>query len=219
MTDAQIRQFGLEYTGRFYASYFAVVTDNTNFDDRGQLTVKPTDISGATANPILVYQKGFISKGMGIHWIPEKGDIVFIEFRKGFNRSPYWTGSFYAKGEKPRGLTKDDIAFTFPDGTQIKNDHKKHVLEIKHKGGYTVTLDEDGIVSGKDKPLSIDSKGLQWDSDPLLKGPITKDQISSLADMVEILSSALTSFGVPTDGAIKPLIAKLRVDINNLYTT
>lgn len=218
--SAFIRRFGLEPFDRFYGIYLAIVVKNSEFGDRGKLTVKPTDITGATARPVHVYQKGLISKGMGVHWVPEVGDIVFLEFRKGDGSLGYWTGSFYAEGEKPTGLTDKDIAFTFPDGTVVKNNHEDKVLTITHTDGWVITIDSDGLLLEGDNKLEVSKKGLKFNGDTLLKGPDTVDTLTAIGDILELLSTGVgATAGAPVVTTLQPILQKYKLDIKNLQTT
>ena len=216
----KIRRQGLEFTGRYYGTYMAIVIENKDFADRGKLVVRPSDISGVVNFGLECYYKGIVGKGMGVHWVPSKGDVVFIEFRRGNKAMAYWSHSFYARKEKPEGLGLNDIGFTFPDGTFVSNNHEENTLTIKHMDGSEVVVSTDGVSIGKSKPITIGDKGLKYNGEYLLKGPATVSELSSLADMIQLISDGLSATaGYTVVPAIKALLIPYKVDIKNLDTT
>jgi hypothetical protein len=200
MTAQEIRRFGIEAAGRFYGTYMGIVEDNSEYNNRGKLSVRVIDAVGPRNIIIPAYHKGVVGKGMGLHWVPEVGDVVFVEFRKGQSVYPYWSHSFYAKGDKKDSFTKDDIAFLFPGGTYIKNNHKDGILEIVHKSGYTYKIDDQGISQGKDKLQTITEAGLKWEDSNLTKSEVVEQSFKDVLDIVNAVTTALSTL-VPGLGA------------------
>jgi hypothetical protein len=219
MTAQEIRRFGIEAAGRFYGTYMAVVEDNSEYNTRGKLRVRVIDVVGPRQISAIAYYKGVVGKGMGLHWVPKVGEVVFVEFRKGLMAYPFWSHSFYAKGEKNDEFTADEIAFTFPDGTYVKNNHKDNALEIVHKSGYSYQVDDSGISQGNEKKQSITSRGLQWDDEHLAKSSAVEQSFNDVIDIINTVSSAMDSIIPGFSGTLKPFILKLKQDIKNLPTT
>jgi len=216
----QIRKYGLEFTGRYYGIYMSIVLDNSEFSDRGKLTVKPVDATGTRATSLICFQKGLVSEGMGVHWVPRKGDVVWVEFRKGNPGKAYWTDSFYAKGEKKDTMGTDDIGFQFPDGSFVKNNHKDSILTIHHKQGWDIVIDNEGVHVNGDKTLGLTKAGLKYQSEPLLKGPASQSELSLLADMVKVISTGLNATqGAAVVPALEALLQTYKANLDNLYTT
>ncbi len=199
---SHIRRFGLEFTQRYYGTYLAVVIDISEIADEGKLHLKVTDITGPTNKTILAYQKGLVSKDMGIHWVPAVGDIVWVEFRKGNPLYPYWEGSFYAKKERPKTkLTPDDIGFIFPDGTIAYNNSKDGIFKVLHSSG---------------KEISISKDGFMYNEDNLLKGPDTHKALEEIQTSLQEIVLSLPT-GIATPKLIES-IAKYTIDIQDLLT-
>jgi len=194
----RIRRFGMEFMGRYYGTYMAIVLDNSDFQDRGKLTVRVSDISGAVNRRTTCFYKGLAGDQTGLHWVPPVGDIVFIEYRGGSPQEPYWVSSYFSKGSKPGEFTPDDVAFTFSDGTVIRNNSQDKELIIKHCSGTTIKLSDKTI--SLDGRVSLDSEGLKFKDSNLIDGEFTNTSLNDLSkgllNILVVLAS--TGYSDPT---------------------
>lgn len=101
---------GLEYFGRFYSTYEAVVTHVDDPEKLGRIRVqckkvgnqRPPEIWAYPAFPGAGNQRGFF-------WPPEVGDFVWVAYPNGkIDGPPVYFGGWYAKGELPDELGYGD---------------------------------------------------------------------------------------------------------------
>lgn len=113
--------YGLESIGKYYSSYRGYVLDNVDEENLGRIKVKIPSITRNQEHPSWAYPKTQIGgKNYGLHVLPRKGDIVWIEFEHGDTRFPIWSFGHRAKNELPEEFSSPKIyGFKTPSGQII----------------------------------------------------------------------------------------------------
>jgi hypothetical protein len=133
---------GMEYFGRYYSSYRAYVVENEDPDGMNRIKVVIPQITRNSTHARWAYAKNQISgDGYGIHALPQKGDLVFIEFEFGDVKFPMWTFGHYYKGKKPTEFDSPlKYGFKTPAGQIILIDDTEDVQKIIFNGGVNEGL-------------------------------------------------------------------------------
>lgn len=144
----KLREFGLEYFGRYYSFYRGFVHSVDDPENLGRIQVIVPEVFGK--NPITkwAWPKGMMAgNGYGSFVIPKKGDPVYVSFEKGSTRFPVWEYGWYTKGNAPKNADTSSYSFETPSGHKIifKEDGE---VEIMHQNGFKVKLIEDGVFIG-----------------------------------------------------------------------
>jgi len=146
----KIQKYGLEYFNLYYGAYRGIVFDNEDPRNQGRLKINIPQVYGDTESD-WVTGRGIISgKGHGVHWIPSKGDPVFVSFENGNARFPVWEYGWWLKDANPANSPNEYLLMT-PEGNYLKLDDDNNRVTIKTKDGNVVEMDSDGIFIGNSK--------------------------------------------------------------------
>lgn len=97
-----LNEDGAQAFGRFYSIYKGVVESNEDPQFLGRLQVKIPSVHGDDVPTTWVPSKGMPSGvGIGMFMVPQKGDIVWIQFEEGDPRFPVWDYGPWAAGKVP----------------------------------------------------------------------------------------------------------------------
>lgn len=155
---------GLERFNLYYSNYRAIVYDNNDKDgyNRVQLIVPQFDKTIPYAT--WAWPKGnFAGNNYGINMLPQKGDLVWVEFEHGNRNYPIWSHAYFTKAEKPKEfdspntyglktpygftvLLKDDakvLSITTPAKLSMEFDDNKGTVVIKNSKGNIYQFGED----------------------------------------------------------------------------
>lgn len=154
-----IQQYGLEYLRRYYSLYRAVVMDNKDPDHLNRLLVRIPAV-----NPDLeVWALPKNTNGGSVQYgtkgiLPSIGEVVWIEFEKGYPLKPVWDYHGWAKGEVPKELEAyDRIGVITPYGNKIYLEDESGTLNLyirnkinihiqNSKNNISFEMDNDKIV-------------------------------------------------------------------------
>jgi hypothetical protein len=147
---------GLEYFGLYYSKYRAFVYDNNDPDGCGRLRLIIPLVDELTPLKTWALPTGmFGGEDYGSHILPQKGDLVWVEFEMGKLKNPIWSFSYFGKGEKPSEFDSPNVyGFKSPKGHVVKIDDNKNTIQIIQKDGISVLIDnnkfsliqKDGII-------------------------------------------------------------------------
>lgn len=155
---ADMFKLGLERFGLYYSVYMAYVEDNEDPEGYGRLKLRIPIVTGKNVYNYWAWPRSnFAGKGYGMQCIPQKGDLVRVEFELGNPRLPIWSYGYFAKKdgekEKPEELKEvTNFWFKTPSGHLVELDDKEGSEEIRitHKDGYKHIIKTNEIFSGSD---------------------------------------------------------------------
>lgn len=125
-------RYGLEYFGRFYGTYRAFVANNEDPENMNRLqliipTLNPTAIDETWAWP----QNVMGGKNYGTQLLPQKGDMVWVNFENGDPDYPTWKHAGYGEDELPEEFSSTrHYGFKTPGGTLLLINDNKDQEEI-----------------------------------------------------------------------------------------
>lgn len=155
---------------KYYGLYQGVVTNIKDPEKRGRIKVKCPDVLGgetesAWCDPLVTvaYDNG------GDFCIPEKDELVWLQFIAGDANKPVWLGGWWQKNKSPLGSNYSDVdkvriisyadcTITLKNGTiNINVGEGVCDLKIEHN---QVTVDGDLVVKGKVSANSVVASGV-----------------------------------------------------------
>lgn len=186
-----ILQYGLEFIGLHYGSYRAFVIDNDDPDNMSRLQLRIPHINELTDDSTWAWPKGLHgSNGNGSQLLPQKGDMVWVEFEYGNPDYPVWSFAGYAENEKPSEFkTPKHYGFKTPKGSIVLINDNKDEEEILVK----LNSNLDYIRINKDL-LELEAKliklGKDGDEQAVL-GNTLNDKLDLILDEIDKLHQAL----------------------------
>ena len=145
----KIQKYGLEYLGRYYSRYRAVVINNNDPNNINRLLVNIPGVQGG----IKVWARsgsfnGSIKSGFR-YLTPLVGEIVWVEFEGGDPMKPIWHYHTWGVDEVPDELKDNDrIGIVTPSGNKIYLVEKDGTLHIEVKGDFTINSSKIIMQSG-----------------------------------------------------------------------
>jgi uncharacterized protein involved in type VI secretion and phage assembly len=203
----------------------ATVKDNKDEKQRGRVKVEfqwQKD-QGKTTNWIRVAtpdagKSDLVPKNRGIVFIPEKGDIVMIDFEYGDPNRPYVTGSIFSErvsiggGENNRKksiVTRSGISIILDDeenkGSVTVKDPSGNIIKTDGKGNMAVTAPGTLTVNATDIKVNA-SNSIKVQSKPVEKGG--EGTIDVLAHKTMSLKTETDDFTVESQSEAISLKAK-----------
>lgn len=231
---------GLEGFGRYYSVYRAYVESNEDPDNLNRLQLRIPIISSQKALSNWIHPKGnFAGKDYGFQCLPQKGDVVYVEFEHGDLSKPLWSHGYFIKGEKPtfkNSNIKDNYWFRTPKGHTVELDDTNSVIRLTHKGGDVLELNNKGIslVLGKLSKISLGS--LDGSAEPAVLGDkltttlnkiqeIQTKQLTLITNIIAQISAKSTqdvasaaAVGITGWPSVVTALATLSADITQIAT-
>lgn len=188
-------QYGLEKFGRYYSTYRGFVADNKDPDNCGRLKLIIPEVGGDTPFEYWAHAKNvFSGPKYGVQLIPQKGDVVWVEFEQGHPEVPIWSHGYFGLNEPPTDDEdlKDVNCYWFitPGGHKIKVNDTKSYIHIQHKGGQTVVITDTSISLVSDKKISLGSKDVS--AQAAMLGDTTKELLTQIKGYLDNLKTGLT---------------------------
>jgi len=207
-----LRQFGLEYYGKYYSIYQGTVADNKDPENRGRLMLKVPDVYNEC------YQYWALPKGMfngnqtGFFAIPNVNDVVWVSFVKGDPRYPVWEYGWFGDGDVPKEAQFDNnepksIILQSLSKHRLELDDKNKLIRITDSHGNIIELNETGvsIVSG-----AISLGTLNGSKEPGTLGDTLMQLLNEFRDDIGKLSAIQTSSGITATINTSPQWAALK---------
>lgn len=208
---------GLERLGLYYSVYRGYVVEREDPDGYSRLKLAIPEVTGEYVHDYWAWPRNVYSGlGYGMQIIPNKGDMVFVEFERGNVRRPVWSFGHFGKKnktrEKPKELTDpDNFWFRTPTGHLIEFDDKNELIRLTTNLGLVYEMNEQGI--------SLGSKTKS--AEPAVKGDTLADL---LVDAFEALINAKTAtsigpmplLNVPTYIKLKSIVNTIKSDVVTL---
>ncbi len=156
---------GLERFGKYYASYRAFVYRRDDPEGLGRIQLYVPSVYGTEPFKYWAWQVGNPSGfGYGWQWIPQVGEMVFVEFENGDPAKPMWKHGHPGKdlegdSEKPPHLRDPDLYYLrTPKGLGIIFDEK--TMEIKFMGGTVKTETTETLIQVGNNTVHVTDTGV-----------------------------------------------------------
>ena len=139
---------GLESIGRFYSVYRGHVVDNEDPDGLNRIKVIIPVIAGKAEHPTWAYPRdSFSGDGYGAQILPQKGDMVMVEFEHGDPKFPIWSHAHYSLNQKPIEFDSPQVyGFKTPKGQMVIIDDRDGVEKIILSSNAYLVLRGDKVV-------------------------------------------------------------------------
>jgi len=179
-----IRRFGLEWFGRFYGPYMAIVTSNRDPLGMGRIQVEcPRAMMSPGNGHWLLPMAAGAGPGCGMVWPPPEGTTVWIFFDNGNVDKPHsYVGGWFTAQElgeefaaKTSGgdaaggkYTPERRGLRTPGGHYIQFDDTsgEEVIVVHHSGGKHIKIAKDkisvGTSGGTYEPMFMAKTVKQW---------------------------------------------------------
>lgn len=189
----RVMDMGMELAGRFYSKYRGFVIDN---DDPLKLNrlllvvpvLNALETDGIWAFPSTIWG----GKDYGVQLLPQKGDMVWVEYEMGDPEHPIWHHAGYAADELPKEFeTPNHYGFKTPLGSIILINDNEDAEEVLVK----LSTKKEWIKINKDN-LELESKliklGKDGDEAGVL-GDTLKEKLDELTEQVSDLTNILAT--------------------------
>jgi len=163
----KIMLYGLEYLGRYYGNYRGFVLSNEDPLKMGRLQLRLPHLNPNVKDdetwawPI----SSWGGKDYGIQLLPQKGDMVWVQFENGDADYPLWQHAGYSKEELPLEFkTPNHYGFKTPSGSLILiNDNKdEEEIFIKHTNNDEwIKIIKEGLEL-QAKLIKLGNQGEEW---------------------------------------------------------
>lgn len=216
----QIAENGLESLGKWYSCYRAFVYDRDDPDSTQRLKLIIPDITGVQAYDYWAFPRNvFYGDSYGSQVIPQKGDVVWVEFEGGHPELPVWSLGHPAKREVPnshkRGLIdKDTYWFLSPRGNLVIINDTKNLIAIQHSLGDYVELNQQSISLVTKRAISLGS--LDKSEQPAVMGDDLTKVLEDMQKFMEDFSKALQKDITLSGGGPYLKFATMKIKIEGL---
>jgi len=181
----QIITYGLEFIGLHYSSYRGFVINNEDPGKMNRLQLRIPHLNELSDDDTWAWPKNvWGGKDYGVQMLPQKGDMVWVEFENGNPDYPIWSHAGYGEEELPTEFkTKNHYGFKTPNGNIILiNDNKgEEEILVKHKSSldwYKLIKDEFELES---KLIKLGKNG----EEQALMGNTTKDKLDAILEKLD----------------------------------
>lgn len=181
---------GLEAFGKYYSCYRAYVVDVNDPENLHRLQLVIPQISGNQHYNYWAFPRNvFAGEGYGSQVLPQKGDVVWVEFEGGHPEVPIWSHGHFSRKEIPEKdkELKDVNCYWFitPKGHKVKLNDTTNTIHIESSLGDVVHMDEKGV-----KVECTNGKRISL-----------KNNVTSLKDILNqtylMYTTTLTADGIP----------------------
>ena len=210
--------YGLENTiGRYYSRYKAYVYSNEDPKGMNRLQLIIPHINPDVVDETWAYAKNFSGNGYGIHLLPKKGDLVWVEFEFGDLDYPIWSFGYFGENERPEEFSNDEHI-----GIKTKAGHLIFIDDTQEQEKILIRFfDQEKYIDITDARILIEGNRIELGTDsiePILKGTTSRNKIDQLMDQVKAISDALVAHTHAGIGS-PPANAAAFTNISNQVTT
>lgn len=209
---------GFEYFGRYYSSYRGFVADNQDPENFGRVKLKVPQVYGTQTMNYWAWQKGcYAGNGYGMQCIPNKGDVVYVEFEFGDPRKPIWTYGYFGRTtddtkEKPEELQDiKNFWFKTPGGNIVEFDDTNKLVRVKNIKGFYIEINETGISLVADKVSLIKLDGA---AEPAILGDKNEDTLKAIQEALEDIRDNLKDTATQDTTGVALLLSSYGVTLN-----
>jgi hypothetical protein len=134
---------------RYWGKYRGIVVDRDDPERLGRLRVRVPSVLGDAISGWAWPVSPYAGARVGFFFIPQVGDLVWIEFGEGDLDHPLWTGGGWAQPggqaeipEAARTSYPDRHVITTPAGSSIVIDDAAETVTVRSPGRCEIVLDE-----------------------------------------------------------------------------
>lgn len=123
---------------KFYGKYRAIVADNRDPDNMGRIKVRCPVVLGEYISAWCTPCVACAFNDGGIYYVPNEGEVVWVEFEEGNPSKPIYVGSWWIPNRTPLQNSKnvtDKIMLVSRNQHIIEIDDKNNAITIKMKDG------------------------------------------------------------------------------------
>lgn len=189
-----IQDFGVEYLGRFYSTYRAIVTDNNDPDNLGRLFVSiPSIHDGIETWAFPKHQDGGPSYGVK-GMTPKIGQIIYVEFEYGDPIRALWSYHSWAVGEKPDEFDNHTFGIITPGGIKVLINELENTIIVDSPGNISIKTTKDITINSTNLNFIEGKVGIP-ESNKVLS------RLNEIEDKINTIMNAITNSTVtPQDG-------------------
>lgn len=138
-----IMYHGLETMGRYYSSYRGFVVDNADPLNLQRVRLIIPEIGGSNQYQYWAHAKNaFNGTGYGTQMIPQKGELVWVEFERGHPEVPIYSLGHMGNGDIPTNdselIDPNCYWLITPGGMKVKLNDTKKTLTITINGASLI---------------------------------------------------------------------------------
>lgn len=193
-----LMNFGLEAFGRYYSLYRAFVVDNNDPDNLQRLKLVIPQVSGTQSYNYWAFPRNvFYGNNYGSQILPQKGDVVWVEFEGGRPEIPIWSHGHPGLKDVQKDVIlkeKDCYWFKTPKGNIIKLYDTKNLVHIENPNGEVYEQSDYGHSIVTNKKISLGS--LEGSKEPAVLGDTAMDLLNELIADIGEIGIIKTSSGV-----------------------
>lgn len=192
-TIEQLADNGMESLGKYYSMHRAFVFDNADPLSVNRLLLIVPDIAGMEPYTLWAHPRNnYFGKDYGMQIIPNKGDMVWVEFEGGNPEIPVWSHGHPGTEERNNDPELKDIKtywFKSPNGNMVVINDTKNTIHVQTSLGDAVEINDKGISIITQKEISLGT--INKSDQPAVLGNDVEDVLKDMQDFMQTFTTAL----------------------------
>lgn len=127
----------------FFGKYRAIVTKNNDPEKMGRIKVRCPKVLGEYESAWCTPCVPSAFNDGGLFYVPNNGEVVWVEFEEGNPSKPIWVGSWWIPNRTPlqnSNNVEEKVMFVSRNQHIIEVDDKNNTIIIKMKDGSRIKL-------------------------------------------------------------------------------
>lgn len=128
---------------QFFGKYRAIVTKNNDPEKMGRIKVRCPKVLGEYESAWCTPCVPSAFNDGGLFYVPNNGEVVWVEFEEGNPSKPIWVGSWWIPNRTPlqnSNNVEEKVMFVSRNQHIIEVDDKNNTIIIKMKDGSRIKL-------------------------------------------------------------------------------
>lgn len=204
-----LRDYGLQYFGRYYGFYPAVVADNADPQQAGRLRCECPALWATVPEMWIPPVGAYAAQGHGSLNVPAVGDRVYLRFSEGDASFPYYERANYADGHLPDALKADypeTIGMVDRGGLTLTHNRKTNASKLEQPDVVVLEADPETVrlqlLGDVILTVTADELSLETGNGKIFLGPqgytLEDAAGNELGALLQDLTTAMTTMTVPT---------------------